>query len=86
MLATIELTPEQIAVHRVETEYSGRKCFMADSKKKRGKADRSRVAGSQRSEVYYVARKYGVSADTVRSVIKRVGNSRKKVYAALDKM
>jgi len=44
------------------------------------------VAGKQRSEVSYVARKYGVSADTVRKVIKRVGNSRKKVYAALDKM
>ncbi|HET7806500.1 MAG TPA: DUF3606 domain-containing protein [Pseudolabrys sp.] len=59
---------------------------MADSKRKRGKSDRSRVAGKQRSEVYYVARKYGVSADTVRKVIKRVGNSRKKVYAALEKM
>ena len=42
---------------------------MADSKKNRGKADRSCVSGSQRSEVSYVARKYGVSADTVRSVI-----------------
>jgi Protein of unknown function (DUF3606) len=51
-----------------------------------GKADRSRVSGSQRSEVSHAARKYGVSAETVRSVIKRVGNSRKKVYAALDKM
>jgi hypothetical protein len=59
---------------------------MADSKKKRGKADRSRVAGRQRSEVSYVARKYGVSADTVRSVIKRVGRSRAKIYAALEKM
>jgi hypothetical protein len=59
---------------------------MADSKKKRGKADRGRVSGSQRSEVSYVAKKYGASAETVRSVIKRVGNSRKKVYAALDKM
>ena len=59
---------------------------MADSTKNRGKADRSRVSGSQRSEVSYVARKYGVSADKVRSVIKRVGNSRKKVYAALDKI
>lgn len=58
---------------------------MADSKKKRGKADRSRVSGSQSSEVYYVARKFGVSADKVRNVIKRVGNSRKKVYAALSK-
>ena len=59
---------------------------MADSKRNRGKSDRSRVSGSQRSEVYYVARKYRVSADTVRGVIKRVGNSRKKVCAALDKM
>jgi len=59
---------------------------MADSKKNRGKADRSRVSGSQRSEVSHVDRKYGVSAETVRRVIKRVGNSRKKVYAALDKM
>ncbi len=58
---------------------------MADNKQKRGKADRARVSAGQPSEVYYVARKYGVSADTVRSVIKRVGNSRKKVYAALEK-
>ncbi len=58
---------------------------MGDSKQKRGRADRSRVSGSQQSEVYYVARKFGVSADRVRSVIKRVGNSRKKVYAALSK-
>jgi uncharacterized protein DUF3606 len=59
---------------------------MADNKKNRGKADRARVSGSQPSEVYYVARKYGVTADSVRKVIKRVGNSRAKVYAALDKM
>ena len=59
---------------------------MADNKRKRGKADRARVSGGQPSEVYYVARKYGVSADTVRQVIKRVGNSRSKVYAALGKM
>jgi hypothetical protein len=59
---------------------------MADSKQKRGKADRSRVSANQRSEVSYVAKKFGVSSDTVRTVIKRVGNSRKKVYAALSKM
>jgi len=59
---------------------------MADSKQKRGKADRARISGSEPYEVYYVARKYRVSADTVRKVIKRVGNSRKKVYAALEKM
>lgn len=59
---------------------------MADSKRKRGKSDRSKISGKEPYEVYYVARKFGVSADTVRKVVKRVGNSRKKVYAALDKM
>jgi hypothetical protein len=59
---------------------------MADSKQKRGKADRARVSGRQPSEVYYVAKKYGVTADAVRKVIKQVGNSRTKVYAALEKM
>jgi transposase-like protein len=55
-------------------------------KRKSSKADRARVAAGQKYEVYYVARKFGVSADTVRQVIKRVGNSRAKIYAALEKM
>jgi len=59
---------------------------MADSKRKRGKSDRSKISGKESYEVYYVARKFGVSADTVRKVVKRVGNSRKKVYGALEKM
>jgi hypothetical protein len=59
---------------------------MADSKKNRGKRDRARISGSEPYEVYYVARKFDVSADTVRKVIKKVGNSRTKVYAALEKM
>ncbi len=59
---------------------------MVDRKKKRGRADRSRVSASEPYEVYYVARKYGVSADTVRKIIRKVGNLRAKVYAALEKM
>jgi len=59
---------------------------LTKSKKKSGKADRARISASQTHEVYYVARKFGVSADTVRAVIKRVGNSRTKVYAVLEKM
>ncbi len=59
---------------------------MADNKKSRGKADRARISGSEPYEVYYVARKFGVSADTVRKAIKKVGNTRLKVYAALAKM
>jgi hypothetical protein len=60
---------------------------MAGKKKKKrgGKADRARVSSKQKYEVYYVARKFGVSADTVRSVIKKVGNMRVKIYAELEK-
>ena len=59
---------------------------MADNKQKRGKADRARVSGSQPFEVYYVAAKFGVTADTVRKVVKKVGNMRVKIYAELEKM
>lgn len=60
---------------------------MAGKKKKKrsGKADRARVSSKQKYEVYYIARKFGVSADTVRSVIKKVGNMRVKIYAELEK-
>lgn len=53
--------------------------------KKGRKADRARISGKQRYEVYYVARKFRVSADTVRKAIKKVGNMRAKVYAELEK-
>jgi hypothetical protein len=53
--------------------------------KKSSKADRARISGKQAYEVYYVARKFGVSADAVRQAIKKVGNMRVKVYAELEK-
>lgn len=56
---------------------------MADSRKKRGKADRARISATQSAEVNYVARKYRRSAAAVRAAIKKVGNSRDKVYAEL---
>jgi len=59
---------------------------MADSKKKRGKADRSRVSGSDPSEVRYFAKKNRMSPAAVRKLIKRVGNSRKKLEAAVKRM
>ena len=58
---------------------------MADDKTKRGKADRSKVAGGEKYEVAYVAKKFGVSQETVRKVQKAVGPSRAKVYEALKK-
>jgi len=52
--------------------------------KRSTKTDRARISAKQASEVYYVARKFGVSADTVRQAIKKVGNMRAKVYAELE--
>lgn len=56
---------------------------MADNKRKRGKADRRKVAGKQPYEVSYVARKFGVSAAIVRKIVKFFGNKRTTVYAAV---
>ena len=49
-------------------------------------ADRARVSGKQRHEVSYLARKHKVSAAVVRKTIRKVGNSRKKIEAALKKL
>lgn len=56
---------------------------MPDSKSKKGKADRARVAAGQKHEVAYEAKKMGVSQETVRQTIKKVGNSRAKIEKAL---
>ncbi len=47
--------------------------------------DRSRVAGGQKHEVQYEAKKTGASAADVKRAIKSEGNSRKKVERALGK-
>ncbi|MGR9278165.1 DUF3606 domain-containing protein (plasmid) [Rhizobium leguminosarum] len=52
----------------------------------RGRAqDRARVAGGQDHEVQYEAEKERVSKSKVRENVKKVGNSRKKVEANLEK-
>ncbi|MGR9186413.1 DUF3606 domain-containing protein [Rhizobium leguminosarum] len=52
----------------------------------RGRAqDRARVAGGQDHEVQYEAEKERVSKLKVRETVKKVGNSRKKVEANLEK-
>ena len=58
---------------------------MADNKKKTGKADRSKVAGNEKYEVAYAAKKGKTTPAKVRAAIKKVGNSRKKVEAQLKK-
>jgi hypothetical protein len=55
------------------------------AKSTRGRAqDRARVAGGQKYEVAYEAKKTKKSASSVRKAVKKVGNSRKKVNKALS--
>ena len=50
----------------------------------RGRAqDRARVAGGQKYEVTYEAKKTGKKPSAVRKAVKKVGNSRKRVAKAL---
>lgn len=58
---------------------------MADSKSKRGAADRRLVAGKQTYEASYFARKEGIPIAEVRKLIKEVGNTRAKLTAAVQK-
>jgi len=61
---------------------------MAKAKKQtaRGrKQDRARVAGGQKYEVSYEAKKAGRSASAVKKAVKKVGSSRKKVERKLGR-
>jgi hypothetical protein len=52
----------------------------------RGRAqDRAKVAGGQKHETAYEAKKSGSTAGEVRTAVKNVGNSRAKVEAELKK-
>ena len=49
------------------------------------KQDRARVAGGQKYEVSYEAKKTGRSAPAVKKAVKKVGNVRKKVEKRLTR-
>jgi hypothetical protein len=49
------------------------------------KQDRARLAGGQRYELSYEAKKTGKSGAAVKKAVKKVGNSRKRVERALRK-
>ena len=51
---------------------------LTDNRRRRGRADRIRVAGGERYEAQLVARKFRVGLAVVLSVIKRVGNLRSR--------
>jgi len=51
----------------------------------RGRAqDRAKVAGAQKHEVAYEAKKTGSSQGELKQAVKTAGNSRKKVESELD--
>ena len=49
------------------------------------KQDRAKVAGEQKHEVGFEAEKTGAKPSVIRRVIKKVGNSRARVEAELEK-
>lgn len=55
---------------------------MADNKKARGKADRSKIAKSESYEVSYFARKHGITGNEARALIDKVGNDRGRLDRA----
>ena len=57
-----------------------------DNRRRRGRADRIRVAGGEQYEAQLVARKFRVGLAVVLSVIKRVGNLRSSVYDELRQL
>ena len=59
---------------------------MADSKSKRGTADRQKVAKGEGYEVAYFARKHGITRDQAISLIDRIGNDREKLNKAAAKL
>jgi len=59
---------------------------MAKTSTTRGRSqDRTQVAGGQDHEVQYAAGKSGASKSDVKTAVKSVGNSRKKVEEKLGK-
>jgi hypothetical protein len=58
---------------------------MAKTTSRGRKQDRARVAGGQKYEVAYEAKKTGKSAAAVKRTVKKVGNSRKKVERGLSR-
>lgn len=55
------------------------------TKKKNSASDRNKVAGGQKYEVAYVAKKMGATAAAVKAAIKKVGNMRNNVESELKK-
>jgi Protein of unknown function (DUF3606) len=56
---------------------------MIDKPSKRGPQDRSRINTSEDYEVRYWSRKFGVSPETLKAAVRKVGDSAKAVEMEL---
>ena len=59
---------------------------MPDDKRKRGRADRSRVSAKEQYEVAYFAKKHGISHEEARRIIDLAGPSRAEADAEAERM
>jgi hypothetical protein len=78
----VRLSPLQASIFSTRQENG-----MADNKKKRGGADRALIALSEPYEVAYWSKKFKITPARLKTVVKKVGHSAKKVeaYIALQK-
>ena len=59
---------------------------MSDDKTKTGAQDRRTIAGGERYEVDYFAKKHGLTHDQVDDLIKKYGNERATLDAEAQKL
>jgi hypothetical protein len=74
----VMFAPPRIQARRLREE------AMADDKRKRGAADRRRVAAGEPYEVSYFARKHGLSKDEALKIIKKAKGNRAKANALAE--
>ncbi len=57
---------------------------MTDNKEFRDGRDRSKVDGMDPNELRYIADKYGVSIEDIKTIISRAGNNRNDIKKELE--
>lgn len=73
------------ALHRHQMRKKEEQMAAAKKTTRGRKQDRARVAGGQKYEVGYEAKKTGRSVSAVKKAVKKVGNSRKRVEKRLGR-
>ena len=75
-----------LVVHWEGHAWHNGKSEMADDRSKRSGSDRAKVAAGQKHEVDYFAKKHGLTREQTLDLIKKHGNDRKTLEAAVHKL